>query len=544
MTRSLFKFIVVFLLFQKGLSQTIQWTEKTSQYNLPAGIRFYEGTMSNDPVFKAWYAIADLSNQNLAIRPYASTTRKDLVQFSSEVGAYVTINGGYFDMTTGAIYSSVVYPNEVKYQNVKTLTRNSQSYPVIRSFFGMNKDFTCSAEWIYHFSSEMSGIYKFNNPLAYSYNDPNPKPAPQPSDGVQYTNLLTGIGGGPMLVKNGVQRLTYNEEIFWGSGVELNDSRPRTAVGVTADNKVIFFVTNGLKLSDMPKVMQSLGCVNAINLDGGGSSAMAIKNQTIYNQGRTVPAIFCITHRDSLNLPKTPTYENIIDTEMPQVEKQGGWFETANAGYYGNSKSLLNAVGDGSNYVKYNLNLPGEAEYFVYAWWVASSNRSTATPYIVKHKNGETTVKMDQTKGHASWNLVGKFTFSGSSDEYVKITNAGYPSGAYVVADAIKIVSYDQNLVSTEKEQKYYGKILELYQNYPNPFNPTTTISYNLPSDSYVELTIYDIYGRKIKTLVEENQKAGRYSFKFNANDLASGIYVYILKTDIKVEARKMNLMK
>jgi len=294
----------------------------------------------------------------------------------------------------------------------------------------------------------------------------------------------------------------------------------------------------------MPKVMQSLGCVNAINLDGGGSSAMAIKNQTIYNQGRTVPAIFCITHRDSLNLPKTPTYENIIDTEMPQVEKQGGWFETANAGYYGNSKSLLNAVGDGSNYVKYNLNLPGEAEYFVYAWWVASSNRSTATPYIVKHKNGETTVNMDQTKGHASWNLVGKFTFSGSSDEYVKITNAGYPSGAYVVADAIKIVSYDQNLVSTEKEQKYYGKILELHQNYPNPFNPTTTISYNLPSDSYVELTIYDIYGRKIKTLVEENQKAGRYSFKFNANDLASGTYVYILKTDIKVEARKMNLMK
>lgn len=535
--------LILSLTFSNFFAQSIQWTEKTSQYNLPSGIRFYEGTMSNDPLFRAWYAIADLNNPSLAIRPYASTTRKDLVQFSSQVGAYVTINGGYFDINTGAIYSSVVYPNDVKYQNVKTVTRNSLSYPVIRAFFGMNKDFTCSAEWIYHFGSTMNDVYKFNNPLPYVYNDPNPKPAPQQSDGQQYANLLTGIGGGPMLVKNGTQRLTYNEEIFWGSGVELNDSRPRTAVGVTADNKVIFFVTNGLKLSDMPTVMQALGCVNAINLDGGGSSAMAIRNQEIYNQGRTVPAIFCITHRDSLNLPKPPTYENIIDTEFPQVERQGSWFESANAGWYGNSKSLLHAVGDGSSYVKYNLNVPKEAEYYVYAWWVASSNRSTATPYIVSHKNGTTTVNMNQTQGNATWNLVGKFTFQGNSNDYVKITNAGSPAGSYVVADAIKIVSFDPTL-SSQEDLSNKSLDFALEQNFPNPFNPYTTISYSLPFDSYASLKIFDALGREVAVLVNEFHKAGNYSIQFNASNLKSGTYIYVLTTEKGSLTKKMVIVK
>jgi hypothetical protein len=73
----------------------------------------------------------------------------------------------------------------------------------------------------------------------------------------------------------------------------------------------------------------------------------------------------------------------------------------------------------------------------------------------------------------------------------------------------------------------------ELYQNYPNPFNPTTTVSYQLSADSKVSLKIYDILGREVLTLADGEQQVGYHQEKFDANRLASGVYVYrIVYTD------------
>lgn len=69
-----------------------------------------------------------------------------------------------------------------------------------------------------------------------------------------------------------------------------------------------------------------------------------------------------------------------------------------------------------------------------------------------------------------------------------------------------------------------------LHQNYPNPFNPTTTLGYEIPKRCYVYLTVYDIYGRKVKTLVDQFQDKGYQSVIFDAADLASGVYLYRLK--------------
>lgn len=84
----------------------------------------------------------------------------------------------------------------------------------------------------------------------------------------------------------------------------------------------------------------------------------------------------------------------------------------------------------------------------------------------------------------------------------------------------------------------------KLLQNYPNPFNPTTVISYEMPVSGYVRLTIYDILGREIKILVNGYQKAGYYDVRFNAGNLASGVYFYrILAYDFAV-TKKMVLLK
>ena len=89
----------------------------------------------------------------------------------------------------------------------------------------------------------------------------------------------------------------------------------------------------------------------------------------------------------------------------------------------------------------------------------------------------------------------------------------------------------------------------EVFQNYPNPFNPTTTISYAIPTGSFVSLKIYDILGREVRTLVNTEQKPGVYNTVWNGdnnfgNKVASGIYIYRVVAGNKIQSKKMILMK
>jgi 5-hydroxyisourate hydrolase-like protein (transthyretin family) len=84
----------------------------------------------------------------------------------------------------------------------------------------------------------------------------------------------------------------------------------------------------------------------------------------------------------------------------------------------------------------------------------------------------------------------------------------------------------------------------ELAQNYPNPFNPETVIYYQIPESGEVSLKVYDMLGRELKTLVNQTQNQGRYEVKFNARDLASGVYIYRLQVNDFVTSKKMMLVK
>jgi len=85
---------------------------------------------------------------------------------------------------------------------------------------------------------------------------------------------------------------------------------------------------------------------------------------------------------------------------------------------------------------------------------------------------------------------------------------------------------------------------VSLSQNYPNPFNPITSIQYQVTGQSNVDLSIYNLLGQKVKTLVSEKQPAGNYKVSWDASGFASGVYIYKLQAGGSVQLRKMVLMK
>ena len=127
-------------------------------------------------------------------------------------------------------------------------------------------------------------------------------------------------------------------------------------------------------------------------------------------------------------------------------------------------------------------------------------------------------------------------------DYIVKATDGEFN----VVSDSGKFVL---NNVSLSTQIDIKPERFSLHQNYPNPFNPTTTIAYDLPIASIVNITIYDMMGRKIKTLVNEYEAAGfKYTQWDGRNDknesVSAGLYVYLLQTEKFMQNKKMIFLK
>jgi hypothetical protein len=96
-----------------------------------------------------------------------------------------------------------------------------------------------------------------------------------------------------------------------------------------------------------------------------------------------------------------------------------------------------------------------------------------------------------------------------------------------------------ESLSASEKPDEF-----QLEQCYPNPFNPSTNIKYSIKENSMVSIKIYDILGREMKTLVNKSHPAGIYNIKFDAAELAVGIYIYKIQAGDFTASRKMNLIK
>jgi hypothetical protein len=114
---------------------------------------------------------------------------------------------------------------------------------------------------------------------------------------------------------------------------------------------------------------------------------------------------------------------------------------------------------------------------------------------------------------------------------------------AQMVAKEVTVIGNpNATVVKTNKSDKF--STYRLFQNYPNPFNPSTTITYEIPTESFVVLTVYDILGRLVKTLVNEEKPAGKYSVIFYSTNFSNGVYFYKLRLGNYTQIKKMVLIK
>ncbi|OGU78314.1 MAG: hypothetical protein A2W11_07805, partial [Ignavibacteria bacterium RBG_16_35_7] len=129
---------------------------------------------------------------------------------------------------------------------------------------------------------------------------------------------------------------------------------------------------------------------------------------------------------------------------------------------------------------------------------------------------------------------VGFVEGKGTSTEtnYYSFTDRISVNGRSTISYRLKQVDYDgtssySNIIQVEVDVPV---TYTLNQNYPNPFNPSTKIEYTLPVDGFVELNVYDIMGKEIATLVNEQKPAGTYEIVFDASEFPSGVYFYTIK--------------
>jgi hypothetical protein len=512
---------------------TIEWAPRTDvNTNWPSSLRLFEGT-STQPALKLWYIEADLADTTWEIRGVlseASSGRETTVSFASRTNAFAAINGGYFDLTSGASYSLVVDRGQVRSTNIASVTRTSGTYFPTRSAFGINTANQPDVAWIY----TVAGVqYAYPNPSPNTTTTPQPRPSATFPEGGAPWEVYNAMGGGPVLVHDGVIRVTYDEEVFFGSGISGETTQPRTAIGYTQDNRVIMLVVDGrqpasqgVTMAQLARIMLDLGSVEAMNLDGGGSTTMVAAAQLINRpEGgtfqRPVASALVIVPREQ---PPVEPPSLIFDNGDACCYREiGGWQSSANTPYWGTTPSRITVVGDGSTKAVFTLDAEMEAAaYEVSAWWTPSFNRATNTPFTVYSRGEATTVRVNQTPAATSgqWNVLGRFNLERGDSIVVSNDATGTASPAYVSVDAVRLVLTGPT--SAERRQSGFSGDVILY---PNP--ASHHVDFKVATGGPLSITLFDMLGREVLSSGRLSSPAGR----LDLTSVARGVYLARIMT-------------
>lgn len=272
------------------------WADVTSEYSgLKEGIRIMKATELMDKPAVAYVAVADMSKVDFGVwginDPKLEGTDESFKRpsaINSQVDAQVVINGGFFFSSEGKNYSSSLAVSE---GTVLSVNINYASEDWVKMYYPTRAAFIEDAEgkfdacWTYYRTG--GNHYMYSIPAENSWEkSPQKTPSAIYPEKAKDFAAVNAIGGGPVLINRGKVVDTYVEELFNGSGgIGPDTNQPRTAVGAMEDGRLVFFVCEGRQMTEgvyglttgeVAQVLADLGCTEAINLDGGGSSCMLV----------------------------------------------------------------------------------------------------------------------------------------------------------------------------------------------------------------------------------------------------------------------------
>ncbi|BDQ04476.1 MAG: hypothetical protein KatS3mg036_1133 [Ignavibacterium sp.] len=235
------------------------------------------------------------------------------------------------------------------------------------------------------------------------------------------------------------------------------------------------------------------------------------------------------------------------------VTLTGNWTNYPMQGYTGQIIRTNQTTGYAS--VEYNVEVPFSANFDVYAYLTPNTTWTQNARYVIYSDTDSSEIIIDQSNlNKKGWQKIGVVYLSEGTKRVMKIDNTYLESGRYLVADAVMIMinrKLSPDVVITDVNDEKENDVTQptefvLEQNYPNPFNPVTKIRFVIPNEvrNLTTLKIYDLLGKEVATLVNEEKQAGLYEVDFDGSNLTSGVYFYQLQTGSSVQTKKMILLR
>ncbi|TFG94409.1 MAG: T9SS type A sorting domain-containing protein, partial [Calditrichales bacterium] len=240
----------------------------------------------------------------------------------------------------------------------------------------------------------------------------------------------------------------------------------------------------------------------------------------------------------------------IINENHPDNMINGSWQSSEVAGF---DNGILICSDTSPAEIIYSIEVPFDAWFDVYSYVITGPLAAKQAAYTVYGEDDSLRVTLDQTNYYnRGWQPLHTVYLEKGQHTLVRLSNDQIAAGEKLTADAVMIMinrkkSPDVTVTTlpgiSGKNRVEPGQF-ELSQNYPNPFNPVTRINYHVSAAGHIRLTVYDISGKQVATLVDGYRKSGEFTEVFNAGDLASGVYFYQVQSGRTIQTKKMILIK
>ena len=258
----------------------LAWTPIDSiNFDLPQGLQVYQA-INVAPNLRAWYVRVAESLPEIETRVVASTDNdgiETISEFADRLQVPVLINGGYFrmDLNPAKHVGILKVDGELIHSATTSVLRGEQRFYLHRAAIGFDTDDQLDIGQV---SSTGDSVYRWEKPIENLPGMPGARKDTVYRHPWTFRDIL---GGGPQLIRDGVINISINEEVFFGTSIP--QVHPRTAAGITSNGDLILLIVDGrqlisrgVDLKELAGILADLGCQEAINLDGGGSSALVV----------------------------------------------------------------------------------------------------------------------------------------------------------------------------------------------------------------------------------------------------------------------------